>query len=37
MRALGYRVVDALVERLMHTDGDPPLRTAPRDEMERRL
>jgi aromatic-L-amino-acid/L-tryptophan decarboxylase len=37
MRGIGYRVVDMLVQRLVATDGERPLRTAGREEMERRL
>lgn len=37
MRGIGYRVVDALVDRLANTDSERPLRTATREEMEERL
>ncbi|HUG39690.1 MAG TPA: aminotransferase class V-fold PLP-dependent enzyme [Longimicrobiales bacterium] len=37
MRAMGYRVVDHLVERIARLDSGPPWRGATREEMRRRL
>ncbi len=37
MRDLGHRVVDLLVELVSRGPASPPIRTATREEMERRL
>jgi len=37
MRVLGHRVVDLLVELVTRGPASPPIRTATREEMERRL